>query len=66
MYFSDYLIAALILLGAFIMLLSAGNTKKIFDTLPNSELRGNWKKLRLLMFIFLAGYLAAATVVTLG
>ena len=66
MYFSDYLIAALILLGVFIMLLSAGNTKKIFDTLPNSELRGNWKKLRLLMFIFLAGYLAAATVVTLG
>jgi len=65
MYFSDYLIAALILLGAFIMLLSAGNTKKIFDTLPNSELRGNWKKLRLLMFIFLAGYLAAATVITL-
>lgn len=66
MHFSDYLIAALILLGAFIMLLSAGYTKKIFDTLPNSELKGNWKKLRLLMFIFLAGYLAVATVVILG
>ncbi|MEM6720219.1 MAG: ATP-binding protein [Bacteroidota bacterium] len=66
MHFYDYIIAALILLGAFIMLLSAGATKKIFDTLPNSELQGNWKKLRVLMLIFLVGYLAVATVVILG
>ncbi len=66
MHFSDYIIAALILLGAFIMLLSAGYTKKIFDTLPDSVLQGNWKKLRVLMLIFLVGYLAVATVVILG
>ncbi|MFK7750504.1 MAG: ATP-binding protein [Kordia sp.] len=66
MYFSDYIIAALILLGAFIMLMSASYTQKIFNILPNSELRGNWKKLRILMFVFLVGYLAVATVVILG
>ncbi|MEM6687642.1 MAG: ATP-binding protein, partial [Bacteroidota bacterium] len=66
MHFSDYIIAALIILGAFIMLLSARYTKKIFDTLPNSNLQGNWKKLRVLMLVFLVGYLAVATVVILG
>lgn len=66
MNFSDYSIAALILLGAFIMLMSARYTKKIFHTLPNSDLKNNWKKLRLLMLIFLVGYLAVAVVVILG
>ena len=66
MHFSDYIIAALILLGAFIMLLSASYTQKIFNTLPNSELRGNWKKLRVLMLLFLGGYIAVAVVVILG
>lgn len=66
MNFSDYIIAAFILLGAVIMFLSTQYTKKIFDTLPNSELQGNWKKLRVLMFVFLVGYLVVATVVILG
>ena len=66
MHFYDYLIGALILLGAFIMFLSARYTKKIFNTLPDSQLQGNWKKLRILMLIFLVGYLAVATVVILG
>ncbi|AXG69434.1 phytochrome-like protein cph1 [Kordia sp. SMS9] len=66
MHFSDYIIAALILLGAFIMLLSASYTQKIFNTLPDSQLQGNWKKLRILMLVFLVGYLAVATVVILG
>ena len=63
---SDYIIAAFILLGAVIMFLSTQYTKKIFDTLPDSKLQGNWKKLRILMFVFLVGYLVVATVVILG
>ncbi|WP_298508388.1 ATP-binding protein [uncultured Kordia sp.] len=66
MHFSDYIIAALILLGAFIMLLSAGYTHKIFNILPNNELKRNWRKLRFLMLLFLAGYIAVAIVVILG
>ncbi|WP_430410403.1 sensor histidine kinase [Kordia sp.] len=66
MHVSDYIIAALILLGALILLMSAGYTKKIFDILPNSELKSNWKKLRLLMLIFFVGYLSVAVVVILG
>lgn len=66
MNFSDYIIATFIFLGAIIMFLSTRYTKKIFDTLPNSELQGNWKKLRILMFVFLVGYLIVATVVILG
>ena len=66
MHFSDYIIAAFILLGAFIMLLSARYTQRIFNILPNSDLRANWKKLRVLMLLFLVGYLAVATVVILG
>lgn len=66
MHFSDYIIAAMILLGALIMLMSASYTQKIFNTLPNSDLKGNWKKLRVLMLLFFAGYLAVATVVILG
>lgn len=64
--YSNYSITALILFGAFIMLMSARSTQKIFNILPNSELKGNWKKLRLLMFLFLVGYLAVAVVVILG
>lgn len=64
--FSSYIITALILLGALIMLMSARYTKKIFDILPNSKLKGNWKKLRFLMLIFLVGYLVVAIVVILG
>jgi signal transduction histidine kinase len=66
MNFSNYVIAALILLGAFIMLMSARYTQKIFNILPNSELKRNWKKLRLLMLLFLVGYLVVAVVVILG
>lgn len=64
--FSNYIITALILLGAFIMLMSARYTQKIFNILPNSELKSNWKKLRFLMLLFLAGYLVAAVIVILG
>jgi signal transduction histidine kinase len=60
------MIAALILLGAFIMLLSARYTQKILNILPNNELKANWKKLRVLMLIFLVGYLAVVVVVLLG
>ncbi len=66
MNFSNYVIAALILLGAFIMLLSARYTRKIFNILPSSELKSNWEKLRLLMLLFLIGYLVVAVVVILG
>lgn len=66
MHFSDYIILALILLGAFILLMSAAYTKKIFDILPNSELKSSWRKLRLLMLLFFIGYLAVVTVVILG
>ena len=66
MHFSDYMIAALILLGAFIMLLSARYTEKILNILPNNELKANWKKLRMLMLVFLVGYLAVVVVVLLG
>lgn len=64
--FTTYSIAALILLGALIMLMSAAYTKKIFNILPDNKLKANWKKLRVLMLIFLVGYLAAAVVVILG
>lgn len=66
MHFSDYMIAALIIFGAFIMLMSAAYTKKIFNILPNNKLRRSWKKLRFLMLLFLVGYLVVATVVILG
>nr|WP_299071076.1 ATP-binding protein [uncultured Allomuricauda sp.] len=46
--------------------MSARYTKKIFNILPNSKIKGNWKKLRLLMLLFLVGYLVAAIVVILG
>jgi len=64
--YSNYIIAVLILFGAFIMLMSAAYTKKIFNILPNNNLKANWKKLRVLMLLFLAGYLVVATVVILG
>ena len=66
MLISNYIITALILFGAVIMFMSTRYVKKIFDILPNNKLKANWKKLRLLMFLFLAGYLAAAVVVILG
>ena len=66
MNYSNYIIAALILFGAFIMLMSAAYTKKIFNILPNNKLKANWKKLRVLMLLFLAGYLVVAIVVILG
>ncbi|WP_046754996.1 sensor histidine kinase [Kordia jejudonensis] len=63
---SNYIITALILLGAFILLMSASYTKKIFNILPDNKLKANWQKLRVLMLLFLVGYLAVATVVILG
>ncbi|WP_298417677.1 ATP-binding protein [uncultured Kordia sp.] len=66
MNFSNYLITALILLGAFILLMSARYTKKIFNILPDSKLKASWEKLRVLMLVFLVGYLAVAVVVILG
>ena len=63
---SNYIITLFILLGALIMLMSAAYTKKIFNLLPDNKLKSNWKKLRLLMFVFLAGYLAVAITVILG
>lgn len=66
MHFSDYIIIALIFLGAFILLMSAAYTKKIFEILPDNKLKRNWKKLRVLMLVFFVGYLAVATVVILG
>lgn len=63
---TNYSIAALILLGALIMLMSAAYTKKIFTILPYNNLKANWKKLRVLMLVFLVGYLAVAVVVILG
>lgn len=66
MHFSDYIIITLIFLGAFILLLSAAYTKKIFDVLPNNKFRQSWMRLRILMWLFFTGYLAVATVVILG
>jgi len=66
MNFLNYTITVFILLGAFIMLLSATDTKKIFNTLHDKSLKSNWRKLRILMFIFLLGYIAAAIMVLLG
>ncbi len=66
MVLSNYIIVALILLGALIMLMSANYTKKIFNILPNNKLRANWRKLRVLMIIFLIGYLVVAVVVIIG
>ncbi len=48
------------------MLLSAWCTKKIFNLLTDKKLKDNWKKLRVLMFVFLAGYLVVAAAVILG
>lgn len=63
---SDHITTILILLGAIIMFLSAWYTKKIFNILPNNKLKRNWKKLRVLMFVFLVGYLVVALAVILG
>lgn len=64
--FSDYIIIILILLGAIIMFLSAWYTKKIFNILADPKLKGNWRKLRVLMFVFLVGYLIVAVAVVFG
>jgi len=48
------------------MLRSATYTKKIFNILTDSKLKASWKKLRLLMLVFLVGYLIVAIVVFLG
>lgn len=53
-------------MGAFIMFMSAAYTKKIFNTLKDTQLKSSWKKLRILMFLFLAGYLAVVLMVILG
>lgn len=66
MSFSNYIIATLIFLGALIMLLSATYAKKIFIILPDNKLKNDWKKLRLLMFLFLIGYLVVVMVVIYG
>ncbi|NJB36453.1 sensor histidine kinase [Croceivirga sp. JEA036] len=63
---TNYIIAILILLGAFILFLSARYTTKIFRILPDNKLKSNWKKLRLLMILFLVGYLGVALAVILG
>jgi len=48
------------------MLMSATYTKKIFTILPDNKLKGNWKKLRVLMFVFFLGYIVAMIIVFLG
>lgn len=66
MEWTNYSIALLILLGAIILFLSARYTTKIFRILPDNKLKANWKKLRILMFLFLVGYLGVAIAVILG
>lgn len=63
---TTYITVALILLGAFIMLMSARYTKKIFNILDHDKLKNNWKKLRLLMLVFFAAYLIVTISVILG
>ena len=62
----DYVIIVLILLGAVILFFSSWYTKEIFNTLKDNKLKSIWKKLRILMFVFIAGYLSVVVVVFLG
>ncbi len=48
------------------MFLSAWYTQKIFNILTDRKLKENWKKLRVLMHVFLVGYLVVASAVILG
>ena len=66
MEFSNYIIISLILLGAIIMLVSATYTNKIFNILTDKKLKANWKKLRILMFLFFFGYLIVIFLVAIG
>ncbi len=63
---SNYFIIGFILIGAFIMLVSARYVQNIFNLLPNNDLKQSWKKLRILILVFFIGYLLAALVVVLG
>lgn len=63
---SDYIICILIFLGAIIILISAKYTQKIFHLLSESKLKNNWKKLRLLMFLFAIAYIGVIVLVVLG
>lgn len=62
----DITITIFILLGAVILWFAAKNTRKIFQILPENKFRGNWKNLRIFMFVFLAGYLAVICMVIAG
>ena len=55
MSFTNYIILLFIFLGAVIMLVSAAYAKKIFALLTDDNLKNNWEKLRVLMFVFFVG-----------
>lgn len=48
------------------MLVSATYTNKIFNILTDKKLKANWKKLRILMFLFFFGYLIVIFLVAIG
>lgn len=60
------LIVVLISIGALVMGMSMNRTKRILKILPESAFKLSWKKLRLLMLVFLIGYLAVALLVITG
>lgn len=63
---TNFIILLFIFFGAVIMLMSAAYTKKIFVLLPDNNLKSNWEKLRVLMFVFFIGYIAVGGIVIIG
>jgi diguanylate cyclase (GGDEF)-like protein len=61
-YVMEYLLSGLIILGALILIISLIGTQKLINQLPKGKVRRNWYVLRVLIVVFIIGYISYTVV----